>query len=45
MDIDKWMDEGLIDIWVTPGYFRLQEWEDMVKFSHADQCTRLGFHR
>ena len=34
MDIEKWMKEGLIDIWITSGYFRLQEWDDIVKFSH-----------
>jgi hypothetical protein len=28
------MEEKLIDIWITPGYFRLQEWEDIVKLAH-----------
>jgi hypothetical protein len=35
IDIEKWMAEGLIDIWVTPGYFRLQEWGDIVKYGHS----------
>jgi hypothetical protein len=35
MDLETWMKEGLIDIWITPGYFRLQEWEEIVKLAHA----------
>lgn len=34
LDLETWMKEGLIDIWITPGYFRLQEWVDIVKLSH-----------
>ena len=30
LDIEQWMKEGLIDIWLATGYFRLQEWEDTV---------------
>ena len=30
LDIEAWMKEGLIDIWIATGYFRLQEWTDIV---------------
>ena len=30
LDIEQWMNEGLIDIWIATGYFRLQEWTDIV---------------
>ena len=35
LDLETWMKEGLIDIWITSGYFRLTEWEDIVKLAHA----------
>jgi hypothetical protein len=35
MDIERWMREDLIDIWVATGYFRLQEWADIVKLAHG----------
>ncbi len=34
LDVERWMKEGLIDIWLAPGYFRLQEWEETVKQAH-----------
>lgn len=33
-DLERWMKDGLIDVWITPGYLRLQEWEDIVKLGH-----------
>lgn len=30
LDIERWMAEDLIDIWLATGYFRLQEWTDIV---------------
>ena len=34
LDIEGWMEEGLIDIWIATGYFRLQEWERTVEIGH-----------
>jgi hypothetical protein len=34
IDLEKWMEEGLFDIWIATGYFRLQEWDDIVALSH-----------
>lgn len=34
LDLEQWMKEKLIDVWITPGYFRLTEWEDIVKLAH-----------
>ena len=31
VDIDRWIEEGLVDIIVGSGYFRLEFWEDFVK--------------
>lgn len=31
IDIERWIDEGLVDIIVGSGYFRLEYWEDFVK--------------
>jgi len=33
LDIETWMKEDLIDIWIATGYFRLQEWEETVKIA------------
>ena len=33
IDIERWMKEGLIDVWIATGYFRLQEWEDIVELA------------
>jgi hypothetical protein len=30
LDIEQWMKEGLIDVWIATGYFRLQPWPDIV---------------
>jgi len=30
LDVESWMREGLIDIWIVSGYFRLQEWKETV---------------
>ncbi|MBN2292475.1 MAG: VCBS repeat-containing protein [Pirellulales bacterium] len=34
LDIEHWMKEDLIDIWIASGYFRLQEWKETVVFGH-----------
>jgi hypothetical protein len=34
LDIETWMKEGLIDIWIATGYFRLDEWENIAAFGH-----------
>ena len=34
IDIVRWLDEGLIDILVTTGYFRLNPWETSVELGH-----------
>ena len=31
LDIERWMQEDVIDIWLATGYFRLQEWTEIVK--------------
>ena len=33
-DIERWMSEGLIDMLITTGYFRLNPWEYSVKLGH-----------
>jgi hypothetical protein len=35
LDLETWMKEGLVDIWITSGYFRLQEWDAIVKLAHS----------
>ena len=34
LDLQRWMKEKLIDIWIVTGYFRLQEWHETVKIGH-----------
>jgi len=34
LDIERWMKEDVIDIWLATGYFRLQEWTEIVKLAH-----------
>jgi len=34
LDVEQWMKQRLIDIWVAGGYFRLQEWNDTVAMGH-----------
>ena len=34
VDLQTWMEEGLIDIWLAAGNFRLREWEDTVRDGH-----------
>ena len=34
LDIQQWMKEDLIDIWLASGYFRLQEWSRTVSQAH-----------
>ena len=34
MDIEHWMSEDLIDIWLAAGYFRMQEWKDIVELGN-----------
>ncbi|MFP4249983.1 MAG: hypothetical protein ACLFU7_10015 [Armatimonadota bacterium] len=33
-DIETWLDEGLLDILITSGYFRLNPWEYTVELAH-----------
>ncbi len=33
-DIVRWMAEGLIDIWIPSGYFRLNKWEYSINLGH-----------
>ena len=35
LDLETWMKEGLVDIWITSGYFRLQEWDAIIKLAHS----------
>jgi GNAT superfamily N-acetyltransferase len=30
LDVERWMKEGIIDIWIVTGYFRMQEWKETV---------------
>ncbi|MBN1343137.1 MAG: family 10 glycosylhydrolase [Phycisphaerae bacterium] len=34
LDVERWMKEGLIDLWVTSGYFRLSPLEENVQLAH-----------
>ena len=34
LDIEQWMKEDLIDIWIATGYFRLQDWSQTVASAH-----------
>ncbi len=34
LDVEQWMKQRLIDIWVAGGYFRLQEWAETVAMGH-----------
>ena len=34
LDVEQWMKEDLIDIWIATGYFRLQEWSRTVASAH-----------
>jgi len=34
LDIEKWMKDDLIDIWIATGYFRLQDWSKTVASAH-----------
>ncbi len=34
LEIEKWMAEGLIDMWIPSGYFRLNPWEYSVNLGH-----------
>ena len=34
LDIERWMKDDLIDIWIAAGYFRLQEWKETAKIGH-----------
>lgn len=36
LEIERWMDEGLIDIWIPSGYFRLNSWEHNVQLGHEN---------
>lgn len=33
-DVERWMAEGLMDVWIASGYFRLNEWETSVATAH-----------
>ncbi len=34
LDIEEWMREGLIDIWIASGFFRLNSWKYSVDLGH-----------
>jgi hypothetical protein len=34
LDVEQWMKRDLIDIWITTGYFRLQEWRETAAIGH-----------
>ena len=34
IELEKWMAEELIDIWIPAGYFRLREWSDSADLGH-----------
>jgi len=34
LDLERWMRQGLIDIWVPGGYFQLTHWEESVRWGH-----------
>ena len=34
LDVDQWLSEGLLDMLVTTGYFRLNRWEYSVEWGH-----------
>ena len=34
LGLEEWMRSDLIDIWIPTGYFRLQEWKEIVKIGH-----------
>ena len=38
LDVEEWMREDLIDIWVGGGYFVLREWEESVAIAHRHGC-------
>ena len=33
LDIERWMKDDLIDIWIVSGYFRLQEWKETARLA------------
>jgi len=33
-DIERWLDDGLVDVLITTGYFRLNPWEYSVQLGH-----------
>lgn len=35
LDLELWLEEGLLDILITSGYFRLNPWEYSVELGHA----------
>jgi len=34
LDLETWLKEGLIDLWVPSGYFRLRPWRESVELGH-----------
>lgn len=34
IDLEKWLKEGLLDLWVTSGYFQLNDWSYSVELGH-----------
>lgn len=34
LDVEQWMKEGLIDMLITTGYFRLHSWQHSVEWAH-----------
>ena len=37
LDLERWMKDDLIDIWIATGYFRLQDWSETVAIAHEHE--------
>jgi len=37
LDLERWMKDDLIDIWIATGYFRLQDWSETVAIAHQHE--------
>ena len=35
LDLERWMQDDLIDIWIATGYFRLQDWSETVAIARG----------
>lgn len=34
LDVERWLGERLVDVWVGSGYFRLQDWRESAELAH-----------